>query len=110
MYFEEYQALAARTINPELNAEQQEMHALHGMVGEVGELHSIYQKVFQGHNSDPTHIKKELGDLLWFVAEFCTSHGWNMGEIAKMNVDKLYSRYPGGFEVARSLIREKGDI
>ena len=40
----EYQRLAARTINHDMNLLEQEHHALHGMVGEIGELHSIYQK------------------------------------------------------------------
>ena len=44
----EYQKLAARTINPDLTPVGQEKHALHGMVGEIGELHSLYQKFYQG--------------------------------------------------------------
>ena len=44
----EYQALAARTINRDLNITQLKDHALHGMVGEIGEIHSIYQKFYQG--------------------------------------------------------------
>ena len=45
----EYQELAARTINKGLTFEEQKFHALHGMVGEIGEIHSIYQKMYQGH-------------------------------------------------------------
>lgn len=45
----EYQKLAARTINKGLTFEEQKFHALHGMVGEIGEIHSIYQKMYQGH-------------------------------------------------------------
>lgn len=45
----EYQKLAARTINKGLTFEEQKIHALHGMVGEIGEIHSIYQKMYQGH-------------------------------------------------------------
>ena len=41
----EYQELAARTINKGLTFEEQKFHALHGMVGEIGEIHSIYQKM-----------------------------------------------------------------
>lgn len=106
----EYQKLAARTMNNELPWEAQTSHALHGMVGEIGELHSIYQKKYQGHPFDVNHAKKELGDLLWFIAEYCTSHGWEMEEIMEMNIDKLKARYPEGFTADKSLNRREGDV
>lgn len=110
MTFEEYQELASRTIPTQLRRGQ-EFHALHGMVGEIGELHSIYQKRYQGHFEDTDeHRKKELGDLLWFIAEYCTGCGWSLDEIARLNIDKLKSRYPEGFESDRSLHRAEGDI
>lgn len=87
-----------------------EYHALHGMVGEIGEIHSIYQKVFQGHELDDDHLKKELGDLLWFVAEFCTVKGWDLEDIMKTNILKLLERYPEGFDADHSLHRKDGDI
>lgn len=105
-----YQKLAARTMNHELSWKEQGEHALHGMVGEIGELHSIYQKKYQGHPFDENHAKKELGDLLWFIAEYCTSHGWEMEEIMRMNIDKLRARYPGGFAADKSLNRAEGDV
>lgn len=106
----EYQVLAARTINKNLDNEHKELHALHGMVGEIGEIHGLYQKTHQGHELSLTHLKKELGDLLWFVAEYCTAMGWDLDEIMQLNIDKLKSRYPEGFDVDRSLHREKNDI
>ena len=106
----EYQDLAARTINPELNNEQAMHHALHGMVGEIGEMHSLYQKVYQGHELGVEHLKKELGDLLWFVAEFCTAMCWDMEDVMQLNIDKLRARFPDGFEVDKSLHRAEGDI
>lgn len=110
MKINEYQELAARTINQGLSPYEMTNHALHGMVGEIGELHSLYQKTYQGHIIDPTHAKKELGDLLWFVAEFCTAKGWNMSDIAEMNIAKLMMRYPEGFDSEHSLHRAEGDI
>lgn len=106
----EYQELASRTINKNLNNEQVENHALHGMVGEIGELNSIYQKMYQGHIPDTNHMKKELGDLLWFIAEYCTAMGWNLSDVMQMNIDKLKARYPEGFETDKSLHRREGDI
>lgn len=106
----EYQKLAARTINSNLHREEQILHALHGMTGEVGELHSLYQKVYQGHKFDVEHAKKELGDLLWFVAEYCTVMGWNLEEVMQLNIDKLINRFPDGFEAEKSLHRAEGDV
>lgn len=107
---QEYQELAARTINPGLTPLGQERHALHGMVGEIGELHSIYQKFYQGHSIEEEHVKKELGDLLWFIAEYCTVCGWNLDDIMQMNIDKLRERYPDGFDEEHSLHRAENDI
>lgn len=106
----EYQELAARTIDADMTSEMQEQHAFHGMVAEIGELHGIYQKAYQGHPIDPDHAMKELGDLLWFVAEYCTACGWTLEEVMVMNIEKLYGRYPDGFEPERSLNRAEGDI
>ncbi len=106
----EYQRLAARTMNNDLDVHCQEFHALHGMVGEIGELHSIYQKNYQGHLFNEEHMKKEVGDLLWFVAEYCTTQGWELEEVMQLNIDKLKARFPEGFEAEKSLNRKEGDI
>lgn len=107
----EYQRLAARTINEELPDFSKMHHALHGMASEIGEIHGIYQKVYQGHTDcENEHLKKEVGDLLWFIAEYCTSLRWNLEDIMEMNIEKLKKRYPDGFDADKSVNREKGDI
>ena len=106
----EYQKLASRTIDKKLMPIQIEHHALHGMAGELGEIHSMYQKIYQGHEIDNEHLKKEVGDLLWFVAEYCTALGWELEEVMQLNIDKLRARYPKGFEAERSLHRKEGDV
>ena len=103
----EYQILAARTINHKLNATQKELHALHLMASEVGEIHGLYQKVYQGHDFNTDDVKKELGDLLWGIAEFCTANGFEMDKIMELNIEKLRKRYPDGFSEERSLNREE---
>jgi len=110
--FEEYQKAAARTINAQLTWHDVRQHALSGMVSELGEVHGIYQKGYQGHPISAEHIKKEIGDLLWFISEFCTSQRWSLDEVAQMNIDKLLERYPAeeGFTANRSLHRKDGDI
>jgi NTP pyrophosphatase (non-canonical NTP hydrolase) len=110
MLANEYQKLAARTINETLSRGEVRSHALHGMSAEIGEIHGLYQKQYQGHDLDDEHLMKECGDLLWFIAEFCTVNGWNLGDIMQMNIDKLRARFPEGFEVDKSLHRKEGDI
>lgn len=106
----EYQKLAARTINKQLSSIELTMHSLHGMVGEIGEIHSLYQKTYQGHEINEEHEKKEVGDLLWFVAEYCTAKGWELEDIMQLNIDKLKARFPDGFEAEKSLHRKEGDV
>ena len=108
--FNEYQVAAARTIREDMLPYEVESHALHGMVAEIGELHGIYQKVYQMHPANDEHLKKELGDLLWFIAEYCTARDWKLEDIAQMNIDKLLARYPDGFAADKSLHRKDGVI
>ena len=105
-----YQKLAARTIRKDMKMEDMVSHALFGMVSEIGEINGIYQKFYQGHEIDEQHLKKECGDLMWFIAEYCTAHGWNLEEIMVMNIEKLMARYPEGFSEENSLHRQVGDI
>ena len=106
----EYQVLASRTMNRELSEEKELNHALFGMASEVGEILSIFQKEMQGHPIDPIHVRKECGDLLWFIAELHTHYGWDMEDTMAMNIKKLEERFPHGFEAERSLHRKVNDI
>lgn len=107
MRFDEYQAMAARTINPDLPKAEQLNHALFEIASEVGEIHAIYQKRLQGHRIDEEHLVEEIGDVLWGLAELCTVYGFDLGEVAMKNIYKLRKRYPDGFQIERSLHREE---
>lgn len=74
MTLNEYQTAAARTIATDDTVEM-ERHALHGMVAEAGE---ILEAINEG---DEDHIIKELGDLFWMIAEFCTANSWFLEDI-----------------------------
>ena len=110
MTLNEYQKLAARTINPKLDEGEQMAHAMHGISAEVGELHGIFQKIYQGHPLEVDHVEKEVGDILWMIAELCTACDWHLDDIAQLNIDKLKARYPDGFDADHSLHRKEGDI
>lgn len=107
MTMNEYQDLAARTINHELDWSEVRNHALFEMCSETGEIHSFFQKQYQGHMIDMEKLAYECGDLLWGLAELCTSLGFTMDDIATMNIEKLKKRYPDGFSAERSVHREE---
>lgn len=86
-------------------------NAAFGLSGEVGEFNDMLKKwVFHEKELDVVHAKKELGDIMWYVAMMCHSFGWELDEILQMNVDKLKARYPQGFDVALANNRKEGDI
>ena len=82
-----------------------------GLSGEVGELNDMIKKwIFHEKPFDEEHAKKELGDVMWYVAMMCESFGWDLDEIFQMNVDKLKARYPQGFDVELANNRKEGDV
>jgi len=85
-----------------------------GMLAESGEFTEIIKKmVFQGkefNEDNRFHMKRELGDILWYWIQGCIALGYTPDEVMDENIKKLEARYPNGFEVARSETREKGDI
>lgn len=107
----EYQKLAMRTCSIQYdNKEGRLHHAVFGLTSEAGEVAGILQKVYQGHEFDKEHIKKELGDCLWMIAEACEALDLDMDDVMQTNIDKLKARYPEGFSADRSLHRKEGDI
>ncbi len=91
------------------------MTALIGMMAESGEFAEVVKKkVFQADSkfSDDEifHMKRELGDVLWYWVQGCKALGFTPDEVMDENIRKLEKRYPNGFEVVRSEVREQGDI
>ena len=56
------------------------------------------------------HMKRELGDIMWYVAQACIALGITMDDVIETNIEKLESRYPGGFDAYLSENRKDGDI
>ena len=82
-----------------------------GLSGEVGEFNDMVKKsIFHEKPLDVDHAKKEIGDVMRYIAMSCHSFGWNLDEIMQMNIDKLKARYPDGFSVENSLHRKEGDV
>ena len=91
------------------------MTAALGLTAESGEFTEVVKKIFlQGkpYNEDNVfHMKRELGDICWYLAQACMALDTTFDEVIEMNVEKLESRYPGGsFDVHKSENRKEGDL
>lgn len=77
-----------------------------GLSAEAGEVADLYAKYFRGDYTKSSFIeklKKELGDIQWFISQICNEEGFTMDELLEGNVDKLSSRKE------RGVIRGSGD-
>ena len=91
------------------------MTAAFGMSAEAGEFTEVVKKIFlQGKpytEENVFHMKRELGDLCWYLAQACMALNIGFEEVLEMNYEKLSARYPeGSFDVYRSENRVEGDL
>jgi NTP pyrophosphatase (non-canonical NTP hydrolase) len=91
------------------------MTAAFGMSAEAGEFTEVVKKIFlQGKpytEDNIFHMKRELGDLCWYLAQACMALDITFEEVLEMNYQKLSARYPEGtFDVYRSENRVQGDL
>ena len=82
-----------------------EAYAIFGMIGEIGELYGYFAKAIRdgAREDQPEYVKKELGDILWFLAAIAYDHGLQLEDIAKANIEKLAGR------AVRGTIQGSGD-
>jgi NTP pyrophosphatase (non-canonical NTP hydrolase) len=79
-----------------------------GLVNEAGEVAGKVKKIFRDRggvitDDDRTALKKELGDVLWYLTQICTELDLSLEEVAEANLEKLFSR------LERDAIRGDGD-
>lgn len=90
-----YQAEARRTINRTLSDDQRLLDAAAGLAEEAGEVLSHVRKhVMQGRSLDRHAVALELGDALWCLSIAADTLGVSLQDVARLNVEKLRSRYP----------------
>ena len=114
----DYAALLTRMNKLELEDDcnlPQLLTAALGLTAESGEFSEVVKKIIlQGkpYNEDNVfHMKRELGDICWYIAQACMALDTTFDEIIEMNVEKLKKRYPGGeFNVHQSENRKEGDL
>lgn len=90
------------------------MTAALGLGSETGEFVEIVKKMFlQGKppsEENIFHMKRELGDIMWYWITACSALDLDPFEVIKENQDKLEARYGEKFEVQRSEVRKEGDL
>ena len=106
MKVNDYQRLAMTTLNPALDKKDVLINGVMGLCGESGEAIDIVKKwLAQGHELDKEKLKKELGDIAWYLAETATALDLSLEDVLQSNIDKLKARYPEGFDSHRSIHR-----
>ena len=74
-----------------------------GLSGEVGEvMEHIKKGIFHQHGINVEHMRKEIGDVLWYIAGLCSTLDIDLAEVMQENIDKLQRRYPHGWNVQDS--------
>ncbi len=86
-----------------------------GLAAETGEFCEIPKKIFfQGKmlsDENLFHMKRELGDVIWYWINACRALNLDPNDVIEENVNKLKARYPGGeFDVHYSEHRQSGDL
>jgi len=100
MMMNEYQQAALRTAAPR-DKHNEIFHLLLGLVGEAGEIAEKAKKIVRDNGSDfsawnPDDIKKELGDILWYIAVIADHFDLRLADVASYNVAKLADRQKRG--------------
>jgi NTP pyrophosphatase (non-canonical NTP hydrolase) len=91
------------------------MTACLGLAAEAGEFIEVPKKIFfQGkplNEENIFHMKRELGDVMWYWINACRALNLDPNDVIDENVKKLESRYPGGsFDAHYSENRQEGDL
>ena len=89
--------------------------AAFGLTAEAGEFTEVVKKIIlQGkpYNEDNIfHMKRELGDVMWYVAQVCIALDISLDDICDMNIEKLSKRFPDGhFDTYYSENRKANDL
>ena len=87
MEINEYQKLALRTLNKDLDKKDILINSVMGLCGESGEAIDLVKKhLYQGHELDKERFAKELGDIAWYLAEAAHAIDMNLDDVFNMNI------------------------
>jgi NTP pyrophosphatase (non-canonical NTP hydrolase) len=95
-----FQREARRSLRDDLPYEAMCSNMCMGLAGEIGEVIDIMKKhIYQGKELDITDVIEEIGDVLWYIANFCNVNNITMDECMESNIKKLRERFPNGFTI-----------
>ncbi len=107
MEIKTYQEKAARTLAKLETPFLDDLHMVLGMQTEVAEIADAYKKhIAYGRELDLVNVKEELGDAMWYFANICNLHGWDLRDIMATNIKKLEARYPEKFTTEAATNRD----
>ena len=100
MNLDDYQKAALRTAAPR-DKKNEFLHLVLGLVGESGEIAEKVKKIVRDHDSDLAKVdiedlKKELGDVMWYIAVIADYFDIPLSEVGEKNIEKLASRQKRG--------------
>lgn len=101
MDFNKYQKLSRKTAIYPRHSKNWIVYPVLGLLSESGEIAGKFKKILrdQKWKITPDHkkeISKELGDVLWYIAQMATELGLDLAKIAEENIAKLFSRKKRG--------------
>lgn len=107
MEYKEYKDKAQRTLALLPNELDNNLHMMLGMQTESAELSDVFKKhLAYGKDIDWVNIKEELGDLMWYIANFCNLNDIDLEEVMETNINKLCARFPEKFTQENALNRD----
>lgn len=106
MNVRQYQEESMRTLTSTGSKLGDEVHMAMGMVTEAGEFLDVFKKNFAYKKEiDYVNLKEEIGDILWYIANFCNINDWDLERIMETNIQKLKIRYPEKFTEENAINR-----
>ncbi len=107
MQINEYVKKSKRTIAPLDTKQENNLHMILGMLTEVGELADVFKKNMAYNKViDWINVKEEIGDVMFYIAGFCSMNNFDLENILENNVKKLQARYPEKFSEDNALNRD----
>lgn len=104
---DQYQLLAGRTVSQLKDQRDNNIHMVLGMLTEAAELADVFKKeLAYGKEIDWVNVKEEIGDLMWYIANFCTMNDIRLSNVLHTNIEKLKTRYPKTFTTGEALSRD----
>ncbi len=111
MNLAEYESEVKRTLNLGESEDRQLMNYALGLGDETGRVLELIKKSeFHGYRLNKEEMRRELGDVLWYLTALGWRYGLSLESIAQANVKKLSERFPNGFYATGRLNEPRQEV